>query len=48
MNGEIKDNDNVAVYCGWSHTIIHVMSEGGNRIFGFGRNDKGEKSDTVG
>ena len=40
--GKIEEGDTVAVYCGWSHTIIHVNGQKGNRSFGFGRNDKGQ------
>jgi len=42
MEGIIKRDDIVSVYCGWSHTIIQVESPGGKRFFGFGRNDKGQ------
>jgi len=42
MEGKIEEDDNVAVYCGWSHTIIHAKGRKGNRFFGFGRNDKGQ------
>jgi alpha-tubulin suppressor-like RCC1 family protein len=45
MEGEIGEDDTVTVYCGWSHTVIHVKGREGNRFFGFGRNDKGETSD---
>jgi len=42
--GKIEKDDTVRVYCGWSHTIIHVRgaSNGRNKFFGFGRNDKGQ------
>merc|ERR1712194_234757 len=42
MNGKIEEDDTVAVYCGWSHTVIHVIGREGNKLFGFGRNDKGQ------
>lgn len=42
MNGKIEEDDHVAVYCGWSHTVIHVIGREGNKLFGFGRNDKGQ------
>jgi len=42
MEGIIERDDIVSVYCGWSHTIIQVKNTGGNRFFGFGRNDKGQ------
>ena len=45
MKGEIRKDDTVSVFCGWSHTVIHVVGPKGNRVFGFGRNDKGENSD---
>ena len=45
MEGTIGEDDIVNVYCGWSHTIIHVKGQKGNKFFGFGRNDKGENSD---
>ncbi len=47
MEGRIEEGDNVAVHCGWSHTIIHAKGQKGNRFFGFGRNDKGEIMRTV-
>ena len=42
MKGMIAEDDTVAVYCGWSHTVIHVEGSQGSRFFGFGRNDKGK------
>jgi alpha-tubulin suppressor-like RCC1 family protein len=45
MEGKIGEDDTVAVYCGWSHTVIHVQGREGSKFFGFGRNDKGETSD---
>ena len=45
MEGKIGKDDTVSVYCGWSHSIIHVKGPEGNTFFGFGRNDKGENSD---
>eukprot|EP00536_Pseudo-nitzschia_multiseries_P005529 jgi/Psemu1/318665/estExt_fgenesh1_pm.C_1040004 len=42
MDGQIREDDIVRVYCGWSHTIIHVKSKEGNKLFGCGRNDKGQ------
>ena len=45
MEGKIEEDDTVAVFCGWSHTVIHVKGRQGNRLFGFGRNDKGEIRD---
>ena len=48
MDGKIGKEDIVHVYCGWSHTIIHVVKnvqkeEESSIIFGFGRNDKGKE-----
>eukprot|EP00537_Pseudo-nitzschia_pungens_P012604 CAMPEP_0172387762 /NCGR_PEP_ID=MMETSP1061-20121228/5011_1 /TAXON_ID=37318 /ORGANISM="Pseudo-nitzschia pungens, Strain cf. pungens" /LENGTH=677 /DNA_ID=CAMNT_0013117491 /DNA_START=132 /DNA_END=2165 /DNA_ORIENTATION=+ len=42
MDGKIRKDDIVRVDCGWSHTIIHVKSKEGNKLFGWGRNDKGQ------
>ncbi len=42
MQGMIEEDDTVAVYCGWSHTVIHAEGSKGSRFFGFGRNDKGK------
>lgn len=42
MEGKIREDDTVRVYCGWSHTIIHVKGVEGSKFYGFGRNDKGE------
>jgi len=45
MKGKIGEDDTVvAVYCGWSHSIIHIegQEKGSDRFFGFGRNDKGQ------
>jgi alpha-tubulin suppressor-like RCC1 family protein len=46
MTGKIEEDDTVAVYCGWSHTVIHLKGRKGNRFFGFGRNDRGETRNT--
>jgi len=42
MKGEIRKDDTVSVFCGWSHTVIHVVGPKGNKVIGFGRNDKGQ------
>jgi alpha-tubulin suppressor-like RCC1 family protein len=42
MRGKIGEDDTVSVFCGWSHTLIHIRGKEGNRLFGFGRNDKGQ------
>ena len=47
MEGKITEDDTVTVFCGWSHTVLHVIGPKGNRVFGFGRNDKGKKNTEI-
>jgi len=42
MEGKIRKHDIVTVCSGWSHTILHAVGPDGNRLYGFGRNDKGQ------